>query len=427
MNDESPITGHTWLSRIFHSDFVQGVAITFANRGLLIALGMISSVIVARGLGPEARGDWAYISTLIGLVGQFSLLGLQSANVLYASQEPDTVPALLGNSLATSLALGSVSFLGIAAYDGLLKGSGLSWYVLLCIYATVCVQTCSYLFQNLLLGMHKIRSYNLTEFISQLVGVGATVLLFVTHRLSVDWLLSIGVAAAALCVVTAAAAILRTNKTLPRTDWGTFQKCLRYGWRVYLACVAAFFLARGELFLLEGQISAHDMGQYAVAYGVFSMATVLPSIIGTLLFPKLSVMDGEARWEGLLRTVWLSLPLLLAVTMLLWLAAPIVVNLLYGKAYKESVIPFRILVLSLPAAGMCSLFSNYLATWLFPAGLLAAYALLACGKAVVLAQPWTHALPTLALLNLSVTCIQLICIMVAALVRSRAERAAAIH
>ena len=73
-------TIRTWFIQSIPPDLTKRVLETFSTRIFLIILSLITSVFVARTLGPEGRGLYA-IALTIGMLGvQFSNLGLHSSN-----------------------------------------------------------------------------------------------------------------------------------------------------------------------------------------------------------------------------------------------------------------------------------------------------------------------------------------------------------
>ena len=69
-------------------DFRGRVALTLAGRGTTIGLGLISSVVTARWLGPEGRGVLATLGVVTGLALQFGNPGLHTGNVYFVAREP---------------------------------------------------------------------------------------------------------------------------------------------------------------------------------------------------------------------------------------------------------------------------------------------------------------------------------------------------
>ena len=70
-----------------------------STRISLVIVGFVTSVIIARTLGPEGRGMFAMAVTLGAIGVQFTNLGLHGSNTYYASRDTQLLSPLLGNSL----------------------------------------------------------------------------------------------------------------------------------------------------------------------------------------------------------------------------------------------------------------------------------------------------------------------------------------
>src|SRR5262249_19621478 len=110
------------------------VAATFASRIVLVGLGVVSSVLTARYLGPGGRGILATVGALAGIGVQLGNLGLHASNTYLVSRDPALLGSLWANSRRTAMALGCCRALvtaGAAAFmPGLLGDVGLTLLIL---------------------------------------------------------------------------------------------------------------------------------------------------------------------------------------------------------------------------------------------------------------------------------------------------------
>ena len=147
------------VRRVTESGFFRNVAVTFTNRILLLGIGFVASVIVARVLGPEGRGAYA-VAVAIGAIGvQFCNLGLHASNTYTVAKKPELLSTLVVNSAVVGIGLGGV----VAAAVGLVFSlhptlaplHGLLLWLSLC---WLPFGLCYLLFQNLLLDILPIPS-----------------------------------------------------------------------------------------------------------------------------------------------------------------------------------------------------------------------------------------------------------------------------
>src|SRR5437879_5280395 len=86
---------------------VSNILTTLVARVALLGLGLISSVVLARTLGPEGRGLFALVLVLPALAKTLALLGFEQANAVYAGLEPGRRRALVWQSAAIAVVVGS--------------------------------------------------------------------------------------------------------------------------------------------------------------------------------------------------------------------------------------------------------------------------------------------------------------------------------
>src|SRR3989442_175272 len=79
---------------------------TFLARVALLGLGLASSVVLARTLGPDGRGLFGLILVLPGLAKSLALLGFEQANAVYAGLESGGRRALVWQSAVIAVVVG---------------------------------------------------------------------------------------------------------------------------------------------------------------------------------------------------------------------------------------------------------------------------------------------------------------------------------
>ena len=85
---------------------VRNIGSTLVTRAVTLVLALLSSVLLARVLGPEGRGIFALVMILPSLAGTIGLLGFEQANAVYAGLEPRRRRALAWQSAAVAAGVG---------------------------------------------------------------------------------------------------------------------------------------------------------------------------------------------------------------------------------------------------------------------------------------------------------------------------------
>ena len=95
-------------------------AITFLSQIFIVALGLITSIILARALGPTGRGIYALIILIPAVMFRLGSLGIEAANVYFTGTKRYEIKDIVSNSLLSSILLGLIlifSFFGISYLD----------------------------------------------------------------------------------------------------------------------------------------------------------------------------------------------------------------------------------------------------------------------------------------------------------------------
>jgi len=94
-----------------NGQFVRGTTVTFISGILSLLLGIGTSVILARVLGPEGRGIYALASLLPSLIITFGNLGIGPATVYYVARGEFRRQEILGNNVLLSVGIGGIGVL----------------------------------------------------------------------------------------------------------------------------------------------------------------------------------------------------------------------------------------------------------------------------------------------------------------------------
>jgi O-antigen/teichoic acid export membrane protein len=352
----------------FSSDFFHKVAETFATRILLIGIGLVTSVIVARCLGPEGRGLYAVAAT-IGAIGvQFGNVGLHASNTYYAARDRKLLPALVGNTIVVSFGFGSLGIAltwiifffwpNLAPVHGLLLILSLIWVPFGLAYL---------LLQNLLLGIQKVRSYNKIELATKILGLGLLGLVIFIRNVTAEMVFLAGLVALVISFIWALGRLLTLINNHPFPSFLLFKENIRYGLKAYLAAFFAFLVLRSDLLIVKYFLGPEQAGYYSVAVSMAEMIYMLPVVVGTILFPKLSVLtDIREKWflaRKISFNTGIGMVLVLAIAG--FLAEPIVL-VLYGKTFLPSLSAFLWLLPGMLFLGVETVAVQYLNSMGFP-------------------------------------------------------------
>ena len=346
------------------SDFISKVAETFLTRVFLIGVGLITSVIVARILGPDGRGLYA-AAAVVGSIGvQFGNLGLHGANTYYASLDRRSLPELVGNTLLVSFAFGGLCaalawvifllFPTLAPLKGILLVLALTWVPFGLAYM---------LMQNLLLAVQEIRTYNKIELLSKILGLGLICLIIILGAVTVETIFSTGLIVLAIGGIWVLFRLRPYLDRPPILSLPLFKENIRYGLKAYLAAFFGFMVLKVDLLMVKYILGEEQTGYYSIAVSMADMIYMLPMVIGTILFPKLCAMsDRNEKWINARKVFCVTGIVMVILVNFAALVAGPVVQFLFGAAFLPAVPAFVWLMPAIFALSVNTILMIYFAS-----------------------------------------------------------------
>ena len=327
-----------------------GASINVAAQVATITAAGVTSVAVARLLGPSGTGTLALAVTLVAVSTTVFSLGLRSGVIYRVSRgtwaSGDATRAAAGSALA----LGTVGGLVGLGFYALTSGSvlqGLSPTMAIVTFASLPFALAWLFMAAVALALERYEVYGAIT----IVQPAAQVVLAVTLAATVGTLGAVLGFAISQVVGTAAAAVLvrdRDRGAAPPRRAGELRAAARFGLLSWGSEVLQNLNYRLDLFVLNAFGVTADVGVYSVALTVTSFAWILPSALQTVLFPRTARLDtGDppasaepggltdvelAASRGTRQAVLLLIPTAVALVFTLLVLVP----LLYGARFDRT-------------------------------------------------------------------------------------------
>lgn len=342
---------------------------TFLSRAMLFTISVALSILLARYLGPQLRGELAVVLLIPGLALMMGDFGLGSANIYFASTKKADPENLVSNSLFLGIVGGVLLFLLFSGTILFIQPSLASQlkvssnrYIVEALAGLPFAFSFSFL-SGVILGLHRIRAYNLLSIAPYLGQFVLSFCFLVPMHTGIQgavmgWVLGWSVALLwALFVLKSQVGVRLGIRFRPDVAYESF----RYGLKGYLANISAFLNYRADVFLLALMATPEVVGYYAVAVPIAEVTWNVASAAATILFPEVaSAPESQANrlTPNVCRRV-LILAVLSSATIAM-LAKPIIL-LLYGKAFLASVRPLILLQPGIVAMSLTKVLSSDLA------------------------------------------------------------------
>jgi len=324
------------------------VAWTFATRILMIVNSVAAGIIVAHWLGAKGVGQLAVINVAVATVVQIGSLGLPSANTFFIAQDPSRLRAAAVNSVIVALMLGGPLAIGLSE----LAEFRPDWFGFVSaeLIRIACLSVPSQLITliglNILLVVGRIREFNLLDLAGQsFVLINALVALVVLGR-GLRTLVILNTAAALLVCFVVGVLIWMAARKLARSQWrpdgSLLAQMIRYGIKFHISILAGAIIFRADLLIVNHFRGADEAGVYSVATQFGMLLMLLPGVIATLLFPRVTAEQDQQGATTSLVTRYTAF-----VTFFCCLAAvpfSFLLPLIYGAEFTESSLLLLILL-----------------------------------------------------------------------------------
>jgi O-antigen/teichoic acid export membrane protein len=221
------------------------VTTLFARVGVLMCA-LISSIVLARMLGPEGRGLFALILLLPEIAMTFGLLGFDHANVVYAGLEPESRRVLVWHSaalaavLGIALALAMMGYIAIGAPGIPALAQGPRSLFLLALSLIPVAILLNYWFA-ILRGMNRIFLTNAVEIGSKVTSVLILIVMLLWLQLGVagavvtNFVMELGALVLAVVLLKHVGVFGK-----PSLDWSLWKRTARFALPSYCATVLAY-------------------------------------------------------------------------------------------------------------------------------------------------------------------------------------------
>ncbi|MFC1912772.1 flippase [Chloroflexota bacterium] len=345
-------------------DITKSIASVLVTNVLILLLGIPTSIIIARVLGPHGKGIYTLVTLVPSLLLQLGNIGLASANTYFVGRKRFSLADITSNSLVFGLAASALlAILFLIAYQFFLYPFFTDVKPLF-LYLILLGLPFSFIyiyFLHILLAKLKVKEYNslrILQTLLMLIGV-ALLLLFFNGEIFSLILLSLFISGIAFGIVYFLVNRMTKVEFLLKTN--ILKESLKYGVKVHLSNIFTFLNYRLDMLLVSYFIGATQVGFYSLAVGIAEMVWFIQSAVKTIIFPVVASADpsksSEIAAEASRHTLFLSLLACLG----LGIIAKWAIEVVYGSEFLPSYMPLLILLPGIIAVSVGAVAAAYLA------------------------------------------------------------------
>jgi O-antigen/teichoic acid export membrane protein len=336
--------------------FVRDSAGVFSANVIATAVGVCTSVITARVLGPHDRGLFQLLTLLPLTLTNFVKLGIPQANVYFMRRRGASASSVASHSLWLALGLGGALAFGCWLARGwflahfLKDAPPVTLLPVLLLLPFVLLQT---FFSAVLQAEERFKEYNFQQVAPSLLGlIGMAVALL--------WLKA-GLIGAVITQTVIIAGVtvwlgVRVHRTAPlRLMWdgGLARGMMTFGGKSYLQTLASTLHFRIDQYMIGFLLDPVQVGFYGVATNLTNLLLRISDATGTVLYPRLAGAGERDAHKQTAAVCRHTLFITVAVALGYELFGGLAVRLLFGDRYLESIKPMRLM---LPGIVMISLY-----------------------------------------------------------------------
>ncbi len=331
-------------------------------RSLAIGVNVFTGLLTAAVLGPAGRGELAAMIVAPQFLAGLATLGLHASFIYNVKAEPQHEREYLGANLVMLCLAGTVA----AAVGWVVEPYWLTRYsphtialarVFLCTAPFTCMAWT-------LLGAAEARGWfgfaNRTLYLQSL---STLVILLVLARLHV---LTPGAAAASYMVPAIPVFLYfiwhigRTVRPVLTLRAPFPKRLLHYGLRFYGVDLLGTLSGYLDQIIIVAMLAPGLVGAYSVALSMARMLTVLQTAVASVLFPSIAALGTAVIVEQVAATLRVTSLVMAMTVLMVGLAGPHLLMLLYGVRFASAIAPFRVLLLeTLVASSARTLYLAY--------------------------------------------------------------------
>jgi O-antigen/teichoic acid export membrane protein len=337
------------------TNYGKNIGSSFFVNGLSLVISFITSILVARSLGPAGKGYVAFILMVLTLVANYGHFGVLNATSYFQKIFKKTNAEniifwtnFLYVSVLSLLFSGTLMVLSrqgafMSEYSGVYMSLGATYIFFSFVYT---------LFYQIFVGRDKVYVINNFLALERSLYFVTTLLLFFTGHLTVFTYFLTNVILIALRV--SGIYLASHLKVFSGFDKKLLYDEFSYGKYIYLTGLLIYLNYRVDQFMINYMLGKAQLGIYSVGVQLAELAFLIPTSIAAPLLGRLlnvEEKDNSSRIKTTTATIRYTFNFTLVVSLLGIVISPLVV-ILYGKDFAQSAIILVILLIGIAFASI---------------------------------------------------------------------------
>ena len=337
------------ISTLLKRKSVRNSAWIFAERIYQMAINFVLTIMISRYLGPANYGVLNYGATLVSIFLVFTKLGLDTMISNELIQHRDKEGKIIGTSIAMRLISAILSICAIAILVFVLQFNSPI------IIITSIIQSLALLFQAFYIFDYWFQSYFKSKYVSIAKAIAYTVMAGYKF-----WLLATGkdvvwFAAATVieCIIMAILLLIFyriNNGQRIGFDFSLGKNLLKRSYHFIISGVMVLLYTQIDKIMIGQMQDDFQLGLYSAALAVCLLITFIPDAI--LTSARTSVFNAKKTSKYYLKKLKQTYALIFwicaAMALIISIASPIIIGIIYGEQYVDAIPTLSLLVWYVP-------------------------------------------------------------------------------
>lgn len=327
-------------------NFLRNTTITFGSNFGILLLGLLTSTLLARTLGPYGRGLMTTILIWPQMLAWAAGMSLGYANIYYGSSGPLVRRQLFANSFWVALVLGTLvggtaSFI-LPRYVPL---TSQQHTLLTIILWTLPIALWMDYATTLLNSTNRFGQLGLVRLTSPILTVICLLILWETHLLTVLSAVLTGWAGSWIMFGSVLRCLALDGCISFRPDIALLRQSFSYASKMHIGTLANLANGRLDQLVMTAIVAPKAIGLYAFSVTLSELLKQIAASVATVLYPKVSgEMDDHERGILAARTTRWMLIVVSICAITLFFVAPWIVPFVWGNRFVEAVPTLRVLL-----------------------------------------------------------------------------------
>jgi O-antigen/teichoic acid export membrane protein len=350
---------------------VRDAALTIGTRFGLAVLIFATDIILARALGPSAKGRFALVLLYSQLAATLIGFGMDQAIAVVSGRSATDARRAVANALVWSAVVGGAAVLASLWLYGVPSDAGPPSGPLAEVlpnlsaaqFTIAAFAIPAELLFNLglfaLLGRGRIASYSGVRLVRRLTLLALLVATALVTRLDLAAALILNLVSLAATLAAIAWAAGRDGLVGGRPSGALLGEELRFGGRAVVGTLAERLQFRADAFIVNALAGVRATGVYSVTSGLAETLWYIPNALGVVMFSRAVDPNADAgRTAAVLTRTTLAVSLVLAIPAAL--LGPRFVRFVYGPSFADAGVALRLIIPGVVAYSVVAILSRYL-------------------------------------------------------------------